>query len=68
MKDEGSNLNTMTFPLKIVLNGDFLGLEESYQCTYFGHAFSKVYQYVTTNEFFCKDFIYVSIKIAHTNM
>ncbi len=63
MKDEGSNLSTMTFPLKIVVNCDILGLEESYQCTYFGHAFSKVYQYVTTNEKVCKDFIYVSIKI-----
>jgi len=32
-----------------------LGLEESFQGTCFGHAFSKAYQYATTEENFCKD-------------
>jgi hypothetical protein len=30
VKDERSNLSTMTFALKIVVNCDILGLEESY--------------------------------------
>jgi hypothetical protein len=41
-----------------------LGLEESFQGMFFGHAFSKACQYATTNEKLCKDLQYVSIKIA----
>ncbi len=47
MKDEGTNLNTMTVASKIVVNYDILSLEESYQGTCFGHAFLKAYQYAT---------------------
>jgi hypothetical protein len=31
--------------LKFVVKCETLGLEESFEGTYFGHAFSKVYQY-----------------------
>jgi hypothetical protein len=54
VKDEGSNLNTLTNALKFVVKCEALGLEESFQGTYFGHVFSKAYQYVTTNEIFCR--------------
>ncbi len=49
VKDEGSNLNTLTNALKFVVKCEALGLEESFQGTYFGHGFSKAYQYATTN-------------------
>ncbi len=41
MKDEGANLNMMTLTQKIVMNCELVGLEESFQGTCFGHAFSK---------------------------
>ncbi len=41
MKDERSNLNIMIIVLKAVVTYEILGLEESYQGTCFGHAFSK---------------------------
>jgi hypothetical protein len=46
--DEGSNMNTMTTTLKSIVSCDMLGLEEKFQGTYFGHAFSKACQYATT--------------------
>jgi hypothetical protein len=46
VKNEGSNLNTMIVALKVVVSFEILGLEESYQGTYFVHAFLKAYQYV----------------------
>jgi hypothetical protein len=41
VKDGGFNLNNMTITLKSVVNYEALGLEESYQGTCFGHAYSK---------------------------
>jgi len=41
VKDEGSNFNAMTSALKFIMNCESLGLEESFQGTCFGHAFSK---------------------------
>jgi hypothetical protein len=41
VKDEGSNINVMTTALKVVVNCESFGLEESFQGTCFGHAFSK---------------------------
>jgi hypothetical protein len=41
VKDEGSNLDVMTTVLKVVVNCESFGLEENFQGTYFGHAFSK---------------------------
>ncbi len=43
VKDEGSNLNTMTTGLKFVVSCDILGLIESFEGSCCGHAFSKVY-------------------------
>jgi hypothetical protein len=68
VKDEGSNLNTMITTLKSIVSCDVLGLEEIFQGIYFGHAFSKAYQYVTIEELFCKDLRYVSIKIAQRDL
>jgi hypothetical protein len=41
VKDEGTNFNSMTIDLKSVVNYEVLGLEESFNGTCFGHAFSK---------------------------
>ncbi len=63
VKDEGYNLNTMTTTLKSIVSCDLLGLEESFQGTCFGDAFSKACQYVTTDEKVCKDLRYVLIQL-----
>jgi hypothetical protein len=49
-----SNINAMTYALKFVLSCESLGLEESFQGTCFGRAFSKACQYGTTEEKVCK--------------
>jgi hypothetical protein len=43
IKGEGENLNSMTTTLKYVVNYEVLGLEESFNSTCFGHAFSRTY-------------------------
>jgi hypothetical protein len=48
VKDEGEKLNVMTTILKFMVNYEVLGMEESFQGTCFGHAFSKACQYGTT--------------------
>jgi hypothetical protein len=41
VKDEGSNLNTITITLKSIVSCEVLDLKENFQGTCFGHAFSK---------------------------
>jgi hypothetical protein len=43
---------------------EYLGLEESFQGTCFGHALSKASQYSTIEEKVCKNLKFVSIKFA----
>jgi len=62
VKDEGSNLNTMTIALKSIVKCEIFHLDESFQGACFGHVFSKACQYVTTNEKVCKNLKFVSIK------
>jgi hypothetical protein len=47
-------LNAMTMTLKFVVSFEILGLDESFQGTWFGHAFFKTCQYGTTKDFFAK--------------
>ncbi len=68
VKDEKFNLNAMTYALKSIMNYEFLGLEESFQGTCFGHTFSKACQYGTTKEKVAKNLKYVSIKSPQTNL
>ncbi len=42
VKDEGSNLNTLTNALKFVVKCESLGSEENSQGTYFSHVFPKL--------------------------
>jgi hypothetical protein len=64
VKDEGANLNFKATTFKFVVNCEILGLEESSNDIYFGHAFLKTYQYVTIEEEVCKNLKIVSIKFA----
>jgi hypothetical protein len=41
VKDEGSNLNTLTNVLNSVVKCETFGLEGNFQGTCFGHVFSK---------------------------
>jgi hypothetical protein len=41
VKDEGSNLNTMTIVLKSIVSCEVLDLEENFQGACFGDAFFK---------------------------
>jgi hypothetical protein len=43
VKNEGANLNFMATSFKFVVNYKVLGLEENFNDTCFGHAFSKTY-------------------------
>ncbi len=58
----------MTTTLKSIVKCDMLGLEESFQGTCFGHAFSKARQYATIEEKVCKDLWYVLIKFVQANL
>jgi hypothetical protein len=58
----------MTGALKFVVNYEYLGIEESFQGTCFGHAFSKACQYGTAKENVCRNLKYVSIKSAQANL
>jgi hypothetical protein len=68
VKDEGSNLNAMTNVLKSIVKCDSLGIEESFQGTCFGHAFSKACQYGTIEEKVYKNLKYVSIKSPQVDL
>ncbi len=43
VKDEGSNLNVMIITLNYIVSYEAMGLEESFQRTFFGHEYSKDY-------------------------
>jgi len=57
----------MIIVLKLVVKCEVLGLNESFQDVCFGHVFSKACQYAITNNFFCKNFKFVSIKYTQSN-
>jgi hypothetical protein len=59
-----SNINTMIYALKFIVSCESLGLEESFQGTCFGHAFSKACQCGTIEEKVCKILKYVSMKFV----
>lgn len=44
------------------------GLNERFQGNFFGHVFSKACQYVITNETFCKNLKFISIKFAQSDL
>ncbi len=68
VKDEASNLNAMTITLKVLINYEPFGFEESFEDTCFGHAFSKTCQYHIAKEKVCKDLKYLSIKSTQAHL
>jgi hypothetical protein len=58
------NLNIITIGLKSIVRRELIGLDESFKGIYFGHVFSKAFQYVIIDEKVCINFIFVSIKFA----
>jgi hypothetical protein len=68
VKDEGANLNAMTTTLKYIMNCEILGMEESVESTYFGHAFSKACQYRTIEKKVYKNLKHISIKSVKSNI
>ncbi len=68
MKNEGSNLNAMSFVFKFVVNCETLCLQESFNGTCFGHVFFKACQYATIYEKVCKNIRYVFIKATQANL
>jgi hypothetical protein len=65
VKYEGSNLYTMTIAF---VKCEVLGLDESFQGTYFDHVFSMTSQYATTNKKNCENLKFVLIKFAYSNL
>jgi hypothetical protein len=64
VKDEGPSLTTMTIAFKSIVKREVLGLDESFQCTCFGHVFSKECTYVTIDDRVCKNLRFIYIKSA----
>jgi hypothetical protein len=60
VKDEGLNLKTMTTTLISIVRCESLGLDKSFQGTYFCFVLSKAYQYVIIDE----NFRFVSINFT----
>jgi hypothetical protein len=52
----------MTIALKSIMKCEVSSLDENLYNIYFGHVFSKVCQYVTTDEKVCKNFKFILIK------
>jgi hypothetical protein len=68
VKDEGSKFNEMIGALKFVVNCESLGIEERFQATCFGHAFSKACQYGSVEKKVYNNLKYFSIKFGQTNL
>jgi hypothetical protein len=68
VKDEGVDLISMTTPIKLIINNEVLGLKENSNGTCFGHAFSKTYYYVISEERVCNNLKYVLINFVWSNM
>jgi hypothetical protein len=64
IKDERSNLNTLTFPLAFVVSYFALQLTCPFVGSCFGHAMSKATQYVTKDNEFYVGFSYINLKEA----
>jgi len=62
VKDEGTNLETMTITLKSTISCEVLNLLTPFVATCFGHATSKVAKYATIDYKVSKDLGVVNIK------
>jgi len=68
VKDEGSNLQTCDQALKLVVSCGDIGIDEPFDSFCYGHALSKVCQYVTSYDKVVHGLHYPSIKYAQANI
>ena len=68
VKDEGTNLGTMTQALKTVVSCDVLGQTMPFEGACFGHAMSKACQYATVDDKVSESLEPVSIKAAQASI
>ena len=66
MKDEGTNLSTMTQALKTVVTCEALEVVELFEGVCFGHAMNKACQYATTDDKVWEGLQPASIKSAQS--
>jgi hypothetical protein len=66
VKDEGTNLETMTIALKSTISCEVLNLLTPFVGACFGHAMSKVAKYATIDDKVFKDLGVVSIKYVQS--
>ncbi len=62
------NLFTMTNALKSIVSCHELGIPESLEGVYFGHAFSKACRYTTIDEKLSSNLQLVSIKVVQSTI
>ncbi len=68
VKDEGSNLNTLTFALTFIVSCFAFQQACPFVGSCFGHAMSKEAQYVTNDNNVCVGFLEVSLKEAQFSL
>ena len=68
VKDEGTNLSTMTEALKSVVGCDELGLAAPFEGSCFGHAMSKACQYATADDKVCDNLTPISVKATQSTI
>jgi hypothetical protein len=68
VKDEGSNLSTMTNTLHSIIIYQPLKPNHVYESTCFGHVMSKACRYVTNNDKVFKSLMEVNVKDAQTTL
>jgi hypothetical protein len=68
VKDEGTNLTTMTITLKSVISCKALNLLAPLNGACFGHVMSKTTQYVINDDKVAKDFGPISVKSMQTSL
>jgi hypothetical protein len=62
VKDEGSNIPTMTSTLTFIVSCEVLGLSTPFVCSCWGHVMFECYQYAIDDSKVCVNFLSISIK------
>lgn len=68
VKDECTNLVSMTTALMLVISYEALNLLQLFDGTCFGHAMSKVAQYAIDDDRISKNLALMSVKFAQTSL
>jgi len=68
VKDEGTNLSTMTNVLNQIVTCENLGIKAPFESICFGHAFSKACQYTTFDEKVSSNLQPLNIKVAQSSI